>query len=739
MAQKARDLVWSTEHFLEIADYHFYAALARAGASEASPELCLENIETIEAHRLRITRWAKGCPENQAHREALVAAELARLQGHPTEAMRLYDVAIKLAKENGFIQIEAIAAELAAKFYLALGAETAARSYLRRARARYDEWGAVAKTLQIDARHTDLIERDLVDTSRSSQTAEHLDLAAVMKTSLAVSGEIVLDRLVERIMAIALEHAGADRGLLILSDPTGERIEAEARVTSGVVRVNLRRERPSSNDLCEPILRYVIRTQQSVVLDDAMRAGQFADDEYITQNRIRSLNCLPLTKQSNLVGVLYLENRLATHVFTPERTAVLRALASQAAIALENARLYADLKATQARLQASHDDMQMLVSVIANSSDFIGYLPTKGRDGYVNPGGRRMVGIDLDADVSELQISDLRPAEEDERYAREILPALMRDGRWTGERYLRHVKTNALIPVLQNLFYIIDKDTGERKGIASICKDLTEQRRADEAFRKVQTDLERIAQRMTMGEFAASIAHELNQPLTAIVSSGEACLLRLEKPVPEIEKARAAASRVVRDGHRASDVIKSIRALLKKAPSRNVEFEANRSIREVIDLTQTRIRMEGIILELGLEGNATLVGDRGQFQQVVLNLVANAIDAMAEVADRMRLLRIESRERAGNLTVTIEDSGRGLDPGNSGKIFDAFFTTKAEGMGMGLAISRSIIEIHGGRLWAEPRLPNGARFSFSIPAAIGPALVEPSQPLAASHGCSCGS
>jgi signal transduction histidine kinase len=244
---------------------------------------------------------------------------------------------------------------------------------------------------------------------------------------------------------------------------------------------------------------------------------------------------------------------------------------------------------------------------------------------------------------------------------------------------------------------------------------------------------------MTMGEFAASIAHELNQPLTAIVSSGEACLLRLEKPVPEIEKARAAASRVVRDGHRASDVIKSIRALLKKAPSRNVEFEANRSIREVIDLTQTRIRMEGIILELGLEGNATLVGDRGQFQQVVLNLVANAIDAMAEVADRMRLLRIESRERAGNLTVTIEDSGRGLDPGNSGKIFDAFFTTKAEGMGMGLAISRSIIEIHGGRLWAEPRLPNGARFSFSIPAAIGPALVEPSQPLAASHGCSCGS
>lgn len=740
MARRASGVVWSTEHFLEIADYHFYGALARAGAAEASTEQQhLDDIETIEAHRLRIARWAKGCQENQVHRETLVAAELARLRGRATEAMRLYEEAVQLANENGFVQIEAIAAELAAKFYRALGAETAARGYLRHARTCYEQWGAVAKTRQIDALNPDLIDRDPVKASRSSQTAENLDLAAVMKTSLAVSGEIVLERLVERIMAIALEHAGADRGLLILSDAGVERIEAEARVLSGVVRVDLRRKRPSSTDLCEPILRYVVRTQQSVLLDDAMRAGQFADDDYIRRNRIRSLMCLPLTKQSSLVGALYLENRLATHVFTPERTAVLRALASQAAIALENARLYADLKATQARLQASHDEMQMLVSVIANSSDFIGYLPSKGRDGYINPGGRRMVGIELDADVSEIQISDLRPAEEDERYNREILPALTRDGRWTGERNLRHVKTNAHVPVLQSLFYIIDKDTGEKKGIASICKDLTEQRRADEALRKAEADLERIAQRMTMGEFAASIAHELNQPLMAIVSSGEACLLRLEKAIPEIEKARAAALRVVRDGHRASEVIKSIRALLKKASSENVEFEANRAIREVIELTRTRIRMEGIMLEVGIDGNATIIGDRGQFQQVVLNLLANAIDAMAEVADGVRLLRIESHESAGSLTVSVEDSGRGLDLGNSGKIFDAFFTTKAEGMGMGLAISRSIIEIHGGRLWAEPRLPNGARFSFSIPAAAGPVSVERSQPLTASHGRSNGS
>ncbi|MHC2462442.1 trifunctional serine/threonine-protein kinase/ATP-binding protein/sensor histidine kinase [Bradyrhizobium embrapense] len=723
VARKAQDLVWSTEHFLEIGDYHFYSALALAGACEGITESQRQdNIVAIERHRLRIARWAKGCPENHAHRETLLAAELARLGRRASEAASLYERAIRSAHENGFVHNEALAAELAAKFYRTLGADTAALGYLRKARIGYEKWGAVPKARQLEALDPDATKRELAEEARSRQTPENLDLAAFMKTSLAVSGEIVLDRLIERIMAIALEHAGADRGLLILSDADDARIEAEARILGGVVRVDLRREGSSQTEVCQPILRYVLRTQQSVLLDDAM-AGQFAGDGYIRGQRIRSLMCLPLTKQSSFVGALYLENRLATHAFTPERTAVLRSLASQAANALENARLYADLKTTQDRLQASHDEMQMLVSVVENCSDFIGYIPIKGRDGYINAGGRRMVGIEPDADVSGIQIADLRPAEEDERYFREIHPALTRDGRWTGERNLRHFKTNAPIPVLQNLFYIVDKDTGERRGIASICKDLTEQRRADEALRKAESDLEKVSQRMTMGEFAASVAHELNQPLMAIVASGETCMLRLEKSPPEIEKARAAAQRVVRDGHRASEVIKSIRALLKKAPSESLEFEPNRAIREVVDLTQGRIRKEGIFLDIDLDGAVTVLGDRGQFQQVVFNLVANAIDAMIDVPDRSRTLRIESRDIEGSLTISVEDSGRGLDPNSSGKIYDAFFTTKPEGMGMGLAISRSIVEVHGGRLWAEPRQPSGTRFIFQIPVVAGPVSV----------------
>ncbi|WP_128949181.1 trifunctional serine/threonine-protein kinase/ATP-binding protein/sensor histidine kinase [Bradyrhizobium guangzhouense] len=725
-ARNAQGLVWSTEHFLEIGEYHFYSALTLAAAYEGIPLSERQDyIEAIETHRTRIARWSKGCQENQAHREALLAAEIARLRGKASEAIKLYEVAIRSAHENGFVQHEAIAAELAGRFYRALGADTAALGYLRRALAGYKQWGAMPKVRQLEELDPDATKRGFAEKARAEHTPEHLDFTAIMKTSLAVSGEIVLDRLIERIMAIALEHAGADRGLLILSGNEDAHIEAEAQVVGGVVRVKLQHETSSPNELCQSILRYVLRTQQTVLLDDAME-GQFATDAYIRSQRIRSLMCLPLTKQSSLIGALYLENRLTTHAFTPERTAVLRALASQAANALENARLYADLKTTQDRLQASHDEMQMLVSVVENSSDFIGYLPTKGRDGYINAGGRRMVGIELDADVSRVQISDLRPAEEDDRYLREILPALERDGRWTGERNLRHFKTNEPIPVLQNLFYIIDSTTGERRGTASICKDLTEQRRTDEALRKAQADLENIARRMTMGEFAASVAHELNQPLMAIVASGETCMLRLDKSPPEIEKARAAAQRVIRDGHRASEVIKSIRALLKKAPSESLEFEPNRAIRDVIDLTQARIRKEGILLDVDLRGMVSVLGDRGQFQQVVLNLVANAIDAMVDVMDQKRLLRIETREIAGCLAIGVEDSGRGIDPGSSSKIYDAFFTTKPEGMGMGLAISRSIVEKHGGRLWAEPRQPNGSKFIFEIPVAVSRASVDPS-------------
>lgn len=716
-AIKARSLEWSTLQFLEIVDFHFYSALTLAASCEgASEEEIRVNLEGIAEHRRRISQWASGCAANHSHRELLLAAEFSRLSGDNGEAMRLYESAILAAREHGFAQVEALASELGAHFYQARGARIAALAYLRGARTCYERWGAVVKVRQIDEGHPDLIERPPVGAQAESNSRD-LDLAAVLKTSQAVSGEIILDRLIEKLMVIAIEHAGADRGLLIFSDGEELRIQAEAVAAPSGINVELRDTRASVAALSESILRYVVRTRECVILDDAPGSSRFSDDEYIRASCIRSILCLPLMRGSRLAGVLYLENRLTSHVFTPDRIAILRALASQAAISLQNARLYSDLEVAQANLQASHDRMQILASVVENSSDFIGYKPKGGIGGYINAGGRRMIGIDPDADVSEYQISDLRPADEDRRYLEEIRPALERDGRWAGERYLRHFKTNASIPVLQNLFYILDRQTGERIGIASICKDISEQRRANEALRKAQADLAEAAQRMTMGEFAATVAHELNQPLMAIVTSAETSLLRLQKDPPEIDAARRAAERVVRNGHRASDVIKSIRSLLQNSATEAEEFDINRAIRDVIELTGPRLSREGVVVELDVpDGEMRFAGNRVQLQQVVINLILNAVEAMSNITDRKREMWVKVRQgHRRDINISVEDSGKGVDPANLDRIFDAFFTTKAEGMGMGLAICRTIVEMHGGRLWVAPRQPSGSAFQLALP------------------------
>jgi signal transduction histidine kinase/GAF domain-containing protein len=266
--------------------------------------------------------------------------------------MRLYDEAIRLAHEHGFTHDEAIANELAARFYAARGIETIAHFHLRNARDCYLRWGADGKVRQLEQLHPRLRQEPAL--LRSDNTIgtpiEDLDLAIVVKVSQAVSGEIDLRRLINILLVTALEHAGGERGLLILSRDEELRIEAEATTIRDAVEVRLRQERVAPAELPESVMRYVIRTADSVLLHDASEQNPYSGDEYIRRNHCRSILCLPLVKQARLIGVLYLENNLAPYVFTPARIAVLRLLASQAAISLENARLYADLQRVEALL-----------------------------------------------------------------------------------------------------------------------------------------------------------------------------------------------------------------------------------------------------------------------------------------------------------------------------------------------------------------------------------------------------
>jgi PAS domain S-box-containing protein len=246
--------------------------------------------------------------------------------------------------------------------------------------------------------------------------------------------------------------------------------------------------------------------------------------------------------------------------------------------------------------------------------------------------------------------------------------------------------------------------------------DIEDLRRSEEALRNAQADLTRISRLTTMGEFAASIAHEVNQPLMAIVTNAETCLQWLSHGPPDIGKAQEAAERIVESGQRAADIVRSIRTLSRKSGQDVTQFDINKSIQDVVALIQSELLRQNIALSIGLLPDLPLViGTQVQFQQVILNLFRNAIESMEATLNVPRILGVTTELVDSRAQVSISDTGTGLDSANRAGIFEAFFTTKPQGMGMGLSICRSIVDAHGGRIWATDNSSRGSAFHFTIP------------------------
>jgi signal transduction histidine kinase len=257
---------------------------------------------------------------------------------------------------------------------------------------------------------------------------------------------------------------------------------------------------------------------------------------------------------------------------------------------------------------------------------------------------------------------------------------------------------------------------GGKDGVAFVL-DLTERNRAEDSLRQAQAELSRVTRVMTLGELAASIAHEVNQPLSGVVSNGSACLRWLAEDAPDLGEIREAVRDIVRDGKRAADVIARIRALATKRTTPREKLDLNETIRDVLSILGDEARRKSVIVRTQFGGDVFPVfGDRVQLQQVVLNLLMNGLEAMSNVSERARQLTVTTRNiDPGQVQITVEDSGTGVDPDTIERIFDAFYSTKPTGMGIGLSISRSILQSHGGRLWATPNDGPGSSFHFTLP------------------------
>jgi PAS domain S-box-containing protein len=681
----------------------FYRALAAAALHDDAQPGRKKELAAIVAHNLEpLRRMAEFGPGNYADRLELVQAEAARMEGRDLDAMRLYDRAILSAREHGFIHHEGLANEVAARFYLARGFETIAYAYLRNARAAYVRWGAAGKARQMDRLYPGLEESGVGGNASIGASLKDLDLLAVIKASQAVSGEIVLERFVERLLAVMLESAGAERGALIRPKDGGFVVEAVAEARPEGIEVRMAEESLSPELFPEAMLRFAGRTRKRLLVGDAAAPNPYAEDPYILARRPRSVLVLPLLKQSSVLALLYLENRLAPQSFTPGQADVAEMLASQAAVSLENARLYQSLQKAEERFSKAFRNSPSPMA-IARSRDEV-FLDANDRFLAIYGYAREEF---LGHSIRGLGLID---AEEAGRA--NALAAAQGGSLREAEISIRNKagKTLSLLASQEP----IDLD-GEACALVTHV-DITGRKQLEIQFMQSQ-------KMEAIGRLAGGVAHDFNNLLTAISGFGT---MALESMEPSLKQSRYVRE-IIKASERAAALTRQLLTHSRMQVQQTLSWNLNGIVEDMVPMLK-RLIGENIRLDMEPEpglGQAML--DRGQVEQILLNLVVNARDAMSDSGriviktgnvflDQAYLDNHLESSPGPHVMLSVSDNGGGMTPEVKAKLFEPFFTTKppGKGTGLGLSVVYGIVKQSKGSIsvYSEPGMGTVFRIYF---------------------------
>ncbi|MEH1825119.1 MAG: AAA family ATPase [Nostoc sp.] len=647
--------------------FYFYDSLVRLAVYADSPQLEQQGIASrVQANQEKMQKWAHHAPGNHLHRFYLVKAERHRVLGEKIAAMEMYDNAIALAKENEYINEEALAHELAAKFYFSWGKETIAQTYMTNAYYAYSHWGALAKVKYLESKYPQLITRNAnpqkleknykeltLNTSTTTGGSHLLDWMTVMKASQTLSGEMVLTRLLENLMKNIIENAGAQQGYFIAKQEHKWILEAVGIIAGEEVSVVVNSE-DKTNSISLPIalFNYVERTRENLILENAVKDSRFAADSYIITQQSKSILCLPLIHSGKFTGILYLENNLISGAFTSERVNVLSLLIAQISIAIENARLYTNLQTYSQQLEAKN---------------------------------------------AALQASEIREREKAEELAQSLQKLQQ-----TQSQLVQTEKMSSLGQLVAGVAHEINNPVNFIFGNLNHANEYTQE---------------------VLGLLELYQKH-YPSPHPEIQEQAET--IDLEFLLTDLPKLLL-SMRVGAD--RIRKIVSSLRTFSRMDEADRKAVNIHEGIDSTLMILQHRFKAKSDYPNIELVkhyGNLPLVECyAGELNQVFMNVLSNAIDALEEalvknpekITSPTITIYTEQLD-AHQVEIRIADNGLGMPESVRQRLFDPFFTTKpvGKGTGMGLSISYQIVaEKHGGSLSCASKPCEGAEFQIRIP------------------------